>query len=194
MRSIIIAAACALPLVAVAQETQMPRMLKGMEKGQWKVDILEHSQAKGQKLPTMTMCTDQLMKQAKEHPAAKGDRKCKHRMVKDGSDEAVMEIACPERTVTTTMKRESSKSVLTDVRSTGKDPMNMKMRYTYVGPCREGQAAFSYDKNSEQCKKMRSSMAKMDPDKSCANAGANREQCEKTMRQQIAQMKAMCSQ
>jgi hypothetical protein len=195
MRTIIIAAACALPLAALAQEAQMPRMFKGMEKGQWRVDILEHSQARGQKLPAMTMCTDQLMKQSKERqPAAKSDTKCKHRMLKDGSDEAVMEIACPERTVTTTMKRENSKSVLADVKSTGKDPMNMKMRYTYVGACREGQAAFSYDKNSEQCKKMRSSMASMDPAKSCANAGANRTQCESMMREQIAQMKAMCSQ
>jgi hypothetical protein len=32
----------------------------------------------------------------------------------------------------------------------------------------------------------------MDPAKSCSGAGANREQCEKTMRQQMAQMKAMC--
>jgi hypothetical protein len=191
---IIVAAVCALALAALAQDMQMPRMFKGMEKGQWKVETLEHSQAKGQKLPTMTMCTEQLMKQAKEHQgAAKSEQKCKHRMVKDGADEAVMEIACPERTVTTTMKRESSKSVLADIKSTGKDPMNMKMRYTYVGACREGQAAISYDKNSEQCKKIQASVAKMDPARDCASAGAQRAQCEQMMRQQIAQAKAMCN-
>lgn len=191
---IIVAAVCALPLAALAQDMAMPKMFKGMEKGQWKVEMLEHSLAKGQKLPTMTMCTEQLMKQAKEHPgAAKGEQKCKQRMVKDGADEAVMEITCPERTVTTTMKRENSKSVLADVKSTGKDPMSMKMRYSYVGACREGQAAISYDKNSEQCKKVQASVAKMDPAKDCANAGAQRAQCEQMMRQQIAQAKAMCN-
>ena len=191
--AIVVAAVCALPLAAVAQDMPMPRMFKGMEKGQWKVDILEHSQAKGQRMPTMMMCTDNLMKQAKEHQAAaKSERQCKQRMVKDSSDEAVMEIACPERTVTTTMKREGSKSVLADIKSTGKDPMNMKMRYTHVGPCREGQSAMSFDKNSEQCRKMQASMAKVDPAKDCAGAGAQRAQCEQMMRQQIAQAKAMC--
>lgn len=192
--AIMLAAVCALPFAAAAQVTAMPKMFQGMEKGQWKVDILEHSQAKGQKLPTMTMCTEALMKQAKEqHPAAKSDNKCKQRMVKDGSDEAVMEIACPERTVTTTMKRENSKSILADIKSTGKDPMNMKMRYTYAGACREGQSAISYDKNSEQCKKIQASTAKMDPAKDCAGAGAQRAQCEQMVRQQIAQAKAMCN-
>lgn len=191
--AIVVAAACALPLAAAAQVSAMPRMFQGMEKGQWKVDILEHSQAKGQTMPSMTMCTESLMKQAKERPAAKGEQKCKQRMVKDGADEAVMEIACPERTVTTTMKRENSKSVLADIKSTGKDPMNMKMRYTYVGACREGQAAFGLDKNSEQCRKIQASVAKMDPAKDCAGSGAQRAQCEQMMRQQIAQAKAMCN-
>ena len=194
---IIIAAVCALPFaVAVAAEDfPMPRMLKSMDKGQWKVDILEHSEAKpGQKMPAMTMCTDNLMKQAKEHQAAaKSKDKCTQRLLKDGSDEAVMETACPKRTVVTTMKREGSKSVLADIKSTGEHPMNMKMRYTHLGPCREGQAAMSFDKNSEQCKKIQASMANMDPTQRCAGAGANREQCEKMMRQQIAQAKAMCN-
>jgi hypothetical protein len=70
--------------------------------------------------------------------------------------------------------------------------MNMKMRYTYVGACREGQAAIGLDKDSEQCKKIRASAAKMDPAKDCAGAGAQRAQCEQTMRQHAAQMKAMC--
>ena len=69
----------------------------------------------------------------------------------------------------------------------------MKMRYTSIGACSEGQPAFGYDKNSEQCKKMQSAMAQMDPAKNCANAGANRAQCEQQMRQQISQMKSMCS-
>src|SRR5690349_20834336 len=69
--AIAVAAACALPLAAAAQMSAMPRIFQGMEKGQWKVDVLEHSQAKGQRMPSMTMCTESLMKQAKEHPADK---------------------------------------------------------------------------------------------------------------------------
>ena len=193
MKILIIVAACALPLAALAEDPPMPRMLKGMAKGSWRVDMLESSEAKsGQKMPPMTICTDNLMKHSAQKPPAKSE--CKPRLLRDGSDEAVMEMSCPDRTVTTTMKRESAKSILMDVKSTGKGgPHNMKMRYTSIGACREGQPAFGYDKNSEQCKKMQSAMAQMDPAKNCANAGANRAQCEQQMRQQISQMKSMCS-
>jgi len=145
---ILIAAVCALPFAAAdADDFPTPRMLKGMEKGQWKVETLEHSAVKpGQKLPAMTMCIDNLMKQAKEHQAAKGERQCKPRLVMDGSDEAVMEMACPQRTVITTKKRESSKAVLADMQASGDHPAHIKMRYTHLGPCRKGQAAFSRDK------------------------------------------------
>jgi hypothetical protein len=192
--AIVVAAACALPLAALAEDFPMPRMMQGMEKGSWRSEILEHSEAKGQRMPAMTICTDNLMKQAKEHQAAgKGERReCKQRLLKDASDEAVMETTCQDSTVVTTIKRETSKSMLADIKSTGKHPMTMKMRYTYVGACREGQAAMGLDKDSEQCEKIRASVAKMDPAKSCAGAGTNREQCESMMRQQIAQAKAMC--
>jgi hypothetical protein len=193
---LILAAACALPLLAAAADDfPMPRMLKGMEKGQWRMEILENSRAKpGQKMPVMTVCSNNLMEQAKKHEAAKSERKCAHKLLKDSSDEAVMETTCPDRTTTVSMKRESSKSMLTDIQSTrDKEPMHIKMRYTYVGACREGQSTVTFDKNSEQCQKINASVAKMDPAKSCANSGANREQCEKTVRQQIAQAKAMCN-
>ena len=98
-----------------------------------------------------------------------------------------------DNTVVTTMKRESAKSMLADIKATGKHPMTMKLRYTYQGACREGQAAMGMDKDSEQCKKIRESVAKMDPAKSCAGSGSNREQCESMIRQQIAQAKAMCN-
>ncbi len=187
------AAALALPLAALAQDMPTPKMLKGMEKGEWKTEILEHSESrKGQKMPAMTMCVDNLMKQAREQQA-KSESKCTHKILKDASDEAVMEIKCPQRTVTTTMKRESPKSVLTEIKSAGDKPMTMKMRYTHLGPCRPGQAGVGYDKNSEQCQKIQASAAKMDPAKSCAGSGDKRAECESRMRQQIAQMKAMCN-
>ena len=195
MKTVAMLVLCALPLAAFAQDMPVPRLLKGMEKGSWRTEVLEHSEAKGQKLPAMTMCTDNLMKQAQEQQSkGKGEpKKCKQRLLKDEADESVMEITCPDNTVVTTMKRESSKSLLADIKATGKHPMTMKIRYTYQGACREGQAAVGMDKDSEQCKKVRESTAKMDPAKQCANAGANREQCESMMRQQIAQAKAMCN-
>jgi len=156
-RTAIVFVTLALPLTVLAQDVPMPRMLKGMEKGAWRVETLENSAAKGRKLPAMTMCTESLMKQAREQHAAKGERKCTQRLLKDAADESVMEIKCPDTTVTTTMKRESAKSVLADVKATGKHPMTMKMRYTHTGPCREGQAGVSLDKDSEQCRKARAS-------------------------------------
>ena len=196
MRNVAIAAivACALPLAAAAEDVVMPRMLKGMEKGQWRMEFLENSQLKpGQKPPVMTMCTDNLMNAAKDRQAkGKGDRQCTQRLLKDGADEAVMETVCPKRTYTTTLKREGAGSVLAEMKATGEHPMHMKMRYTHVGACRQGQPTMSFDKDSEQCQKIRAATAKMDPAKSCANAGANRDQCEQTMRQRVAQMKAMC--
>jgi hypothetical protein len=193
--AILVAAVLLSPYAIAAEDFPVPRMLKGMEKGQWRSEILEHSGAKpGQTLPAMTICTDNLMQQAKDRkPAAKGERECQPRLIKDGADEAVMETTCPKNTVVTTMKRESAKSVLADIKSTGEHPMKMKLRYTHLGPCREGQAAMTLDKDSEQCKKIRASVAQMDPAKSCGGSGAQREQCEKMMRQQVAQAKAMCN-
>ena len=193
--AIAVAAACALPLAAAAADTPVPRMLKGMEKGSWRTEILEHSEAKpGQKMPAMTICTDNLMQQGKEQQAnAKSEQQCTHRLLKDIADEAVMETTCPKNTVVTTMKRENANSMLADIVAKGDHPMKMKMRYTHLGPCREGQATMSLDKNSEQCKKVQASVAKMDPAKECASAGAQRAQCEQMLRQQIAQAKAMCN-
>jgi hypothetical protein len=192
---IIIAAVGALLLFAVAvaaADMPMPRMLKGMQKGQWRMEMLENSMAKpGQQMPARTICTDNLMKHSAEKSAKS---ECKRRLVKDSADEAVMEMTCPDHTVTATMKRESAKAVLIDVKSAGKGgPHNMKMRYTSLGACREGQATMSYDKNSEQCKKMQSAAAKADPAKDCAGDAAQRAQCEQMIRQRVAQMKAMCN-
>ena len=43
---IMFAAACALPVAALAEDPPMPRMLKGMAKGSWRVDMLENSEGK----------------------------------------------------------------------------------------------------------------------------------------------------
>lgn len=181
---------------AFAQDMPVPKMFQALQgqKGQYQVEFLEGGMKPGgPKPPVMTVCTDNLMKDSAkaEKPQAKPD--CKHRLVKDTGTEAVMESVCKERTTTVTMKREG-KSMLMDVQSTGpRGPQTMKMRYTHLGPCREGQGALSLDRNSEQCNKMREQAAKTDPVKTCAGAGDNRAACEKQMRDAVAQMSAMCS-
>jgi len=184
---------------AFAQDVPVPKMFRGMQgqKGQYQVEILEGGGRAGAgKTPTMTICSDNLMKPpaspaAKDKPRAEPG--CKYRLLKDTADEAVMESTCPDRTSTVTMKREGSKSMLMTMSSTGKSgPQTMKMRYTHLGACREGQGAVSFDKNSEQCRKMREQAAKMDPAKQCARAKSDREACEQRVRDVAKQLSAMC--
>jgi hypothetical protein len=92
-----------------------------------------------------------------------------------------------------TMKREGAKNVLMSVSSTGpRGTQNVKMRYSHLGPCREGQGTVTLDKNSEQCRKIREQAAKTDPIKTCAGLKSDREACEQRMRDAVAQMSAMC--
>jgi hypothetical protein len=181
---------------AFAQDVPVPKMFRGMEgqKGQYQVEILEGGgrATKDGKAPVMTLCTDNLMNSASERAKPRAESDCKHRLLKDTANEAVMESVCKERTTTVTMKREG-KSMLMDISSTGpRGPQTMKMRYTHLGPCREGQGAMTFDKNSEQCTKMKEAAAKMDPAKQCARQKSDRETCEHRVRDAAAQMSAMC--
>ncbi|MND02059.1 hypothetical protein D3C83_213070 [compost metagenome] len=64
-----------------------------------------------------------------------------------------------------TLKRDG-KSVLMDIASkSARGERTMKMRYTHLGPCKEGQGAVSLDKDSEQCRKLRARAERMDPAK-----------------------------
>jgi hypothetical protein len=186
--------AAALP--AIAKDTSpVPKMFRSMQKGQWKVDILESSAATkaGRMMPSMNVCTDNLMHQATSGPGPRAETKCKQRLLKDTADQAVMESICPERTSTVTIKRESAKVMLMEMKSSGpRGPQAMKMRYTYLGACSEGQGAVTFDKNSAQCVQMRAQAAKMDPAKSCAGSGDQRKECEQRMRDMIEKMTAAC--
>ena len=153
---------------AMADTPPVPKVFKGIhgQKGQYEVELLEGA---GKSAPgKMTICTDNLMKPPAggAKSGAKGaDSGCKYRLLKDTADEAVIESTCNERTSTVTVKRESAKSMLMSMQSSGpKGPQTMKMRYTHLGACREGQGTVTLDKNSEQCKKMRERAAKMDPE------------------------------
>jgi len=180
---------------AYAQDMPVPKMFRGMQgqKGQYKVEILEGGgRASAGKTPTMTVCTDNVLKNSSGGDRPRPDSGCKHRLLKDTADEAVMESVCKERTSTVSMKREG-KSMLMTISSAGPGgPQSMKMRYTHLGACREGQGAVSFDKDSEQCRQMKAQAAKMDPAKMCARAKSDREACEQRMRDMAAQMSAMC--
>ncbi|HJY75688.1 MAG TPA: hypothetical protein VKE95_03605 [Burkholderiales bacterium] len=162
-----IAAVCALGFAAAvaADEVLTPKMFKGMQKGQWKAEMLDASfNTSGKPMPTMMVCTDNLLEQQKS--MQKMESGCKRRFVKDTSSEAVIESVCPERTSTTTMKKLNADNVEVTIDSTGKrGPQHMKIHYTHLGACKAGQSTVTFDKNSEQCKKIRDAAAKMkDPD------------------------------
>ena len=179
---------------AFAQDMPVPKMFKGMqgEKGQWKMEILEGGGRAG-KGTTLTLCTDNLMDQAAGRGKPKSESSCKHKLLKDTADEAVVESECKERKSTVTMKREGKSMLMTMESSGPKGPQSMKMRATHLGPCREGQGSMSLDKNSEQCQKLRERAAKMDPAKQCARQKSDREACEQKIRDAAAQISAMCS-
>ena len=194
---IVLAAALALPLSVVAQVTQVPKIFKGLQgqKGQYQVEFLEGTgRAGGKTPPTMTLCTDNLMDQSKGAQKPKAESKCTHKVLKDTSDEAVMETTCPDRTVSTTIKRENAKTFLMTVASKGakSEPQTMRMRYTHLGACRAGQGSVTLDPNSEQCRKIKQQSAAMDPAKQCARQKGDREACEQRIRDAVKQLSSMC--
>ena len=125
---------------AFAQDTPVPKMFKAMQgkKGQYQVEILEGGGRSGPG-SKLSVCTDNLMRTPAPGGKPRAESGCKHRLLKDTADEAVMESACKERTSTVTMMRESADSVHMTISSTGpRGPQEMKLRYTRLGPCREG--------------------------------------------------------
>jgi hypothetical protein len=183
--------------IATAAEPPVPRMFQGMpkDKGQWRMEILElfvDGKRDTRAPPAMTLCTENLMRQSREQRgsgAAKDDPSCTYRLLKDTASEAQMEMVCKDATSRVNMKREGPKTVLMESETTGKRGTTTgKMRYTYEGACREGQAPIGLGRDSEECKQMRAQMGGMDPATACAQAGAGRAACE----QQLRQMLGMC--
>jgi Protein of unknown function (DUF3617) len=197
MKTIVVIAMLVFAPAAFAEDPPIPRMFKGMQaqqKGQYRVEVLESDSGR---TPQMTICTDNLMNSAEKgrsKGASRGDPSCKHRLLKDTADEATMETVCKDRTTTVNMKREGAKSMLMTISSTGdkRGPHNVKMRYTHLGACREGQGAVTLDANSDECRKIKAQAAQMDPAKQCANAKSDRAACEKQMRELRDKMAGMC--
>jgi hypothetical protein len=182
---------------ALAEEPPVPLLFRGFgtDKGQWRMEILE-AEGRGRSMRggmSMTLCTDNLYREARERSQRRGGSECRHRLLKDTPAEMLMESECPERTSRVLMKRENAKSLLMegevkDRRGTS----TMKMRYTYEGACTQDSGMMRFEKDGEACRQMRGQLAQLDPAKSCANAGAQRAGCEARLRAAAEQMAAMC--
>lgn len=127
-----------LPL-AYAQDLPLPKLLQGMpggEKGRWKMEVLEGTGRGASRAGmSMTVCTENVMELAQRREKDNGAA-CRHKLVKDTADEAVMESECKERKRTLTMKRESETSMLLTLESNGpRGAESMKMRSTRRGSC-----------------------------------------------------------
>ena len=148
---------------AFADTPPVPKVFRGLQgqKGQYQVEMLEGAGKSG--MQKMNICTDNLMKPPAQGKGGKrAESNCKYRLLKDTADEATIESTCDGRTSTTNIKRESAKSMLMTMETAGaKGPQTMKMRYTHLGACREGQGAMSLDPNSDQCRQMKEAAAKM---------------------------------
>jgi hypothetical protein len=138
-------AACAALLFAapaLAAEPPVPKLFRDIaaEKGQWRMEILEierDGQAQRPRVPTISLCTDNVLKPRQERGAARAA--CTYRLEKDTADEAVIESTCPDRTSRVALQREGANSVRMQVESHGsRGPARMKTRFTYEGACREG--------------------------------------------------------
>ena len=127
---------------ALAQEMTAPKVFEGLDgqKGEYRLQILERVPAAESRRPReITLCTDNLWQSVRRaEKRATRDPDCKHRLLKDTREQAVIESVCKERTSTVTLTRESAKNVLMDIASSGaRGERRMKMRYTHLGDCGE---------------------------------------------------------
>lgn len=173
---------------------QVARGMPDMGKGQWKIDILEG----GGGIPRSgSICLESLAQMARgpmsrQQSAAEAPSRCDSRIIENTSARGVVESACPEGTVRTTIMRDGDRAFLMNAEGTRHGhPVSMKARYSYEGPCQAGDGPVSMGKDSPECRKMRA-MGGMDPATACANAGAHRKMCEDQLRQSLEQMRAMC--
>ena len=124
---------------ALAQDMPVPKVLQGMQaeqKGRWQMEVLEGG-GRARKGMAITLCTDNLVDQAAGRSQPKDESSCRHKLVKDTAEEAVVESECKDRKSTVSLKRDG-KSMLIGMESDGpKGPQSMKMRATHLGPCRE---------------------------------------------------------
>lgn len=181
---------------ALADEPPVPQLFRGIgaEQGQWRMEILE-AEGRGRTIRggmAITLCTDNLYRDARERASRRGRGDCQFRLLKDTPDEALMESECPDGTSRISMKREGANSLLMQAEVSGRrGASTMKARYTHEGACTAQSTTMRFDKDSEACRQLRAQLAQMDPDQQCARA-AQRADCEARMRAAAEQMAAMC--
>jgi hypothetical protein len=182
---------------ALAEEPPVPLLFRGIgpDKGQWRMEIL-HAEGRGRTIrggmAAVSLCTDNLYREARERGARQGRKDCQVRVLRDTPDEALTETECPDSTSRVSMKREGPKSMLMHAEVSGpRGPSTMTMRYTYEGACTAASGTMRFDKDSDACRQMREQLAQMDPAKSCADA-AQRAECEARVGAAREQMAAMC--
>jgi hypothetical protein len=130
-------------LDSLAQEIALPKVFKGLDgrQGEYKVELLERLPAAkdARRAPAMSLCTNNLWDSAKRaEKRATRDPHCKHRLLKDTAEEAVIESVCKERTSTVTLTRETADSLRMDIASDGaRGERKLKIRYTRIGECGE---------------------------------------------------------
>ena len=173
---------------------EVARGMPDMGKGQWKIDILEG----GGGLPRSgSICLESLAQMARgpmgnQRSPAQASGRCDNRIVENTNARGVVESACPEGTVRTTIVRDGERAFLMHAEGASHgQPVSMKARYSYEGPCQAGGSPAGVGRGGPECEKMRA-MAGMDPAAACANAGAHRKMCEDQLRQSLAQLQAMC--
>ena len=172
---------------------EISRGMPNMGKGQWSISILQG----GGGIPRSgSICLERLEQMAgsmgRPQTGGQAEARCTNRIIQNSATRGVIESACPEGTVRTTITRDGSQAFLMHADGTSHgQPVSMKARYAYEGPCKEGESPLGISKDSEQCQKMRA-MAGMDPAQACAGAGAHRKMCEDQLRQSLAQMRSMC--
>ena len=173
---------------------EVARGMPNMGKGQWKIDILEGAGG----LPRSgSICLESLAQMAQGHTAQpqsadQAPSRCDNQIVENTASRGVVESACPEGTVRTTIMRDGDRAFLMQAEGTRHgQPVSMKARYAYEGPCQAGDAPGGIGRDSPECQKLRA-MGSMDPAAACASAGPHRKMCEDQLRHSMAQMRAMC--
>ena len=191
---------------AFAADAPVPRVMSDalIDKGSWRVEVLE---APGrdpkvmQALGGATLCTSAAEAMTRNRPPAGGSStadkpQCTRKMLEDGTDRAVVEVACTgaqPSTMKSTIVRVAPRSYEISTETTTArrpEPVTMRMKMSYAGPCTAQDAAVRLDQDSPACVQMAGQLAQMDPAK--CPPGAGNAQCVESMTAARARMQAMC--
>lgn len=182
---------------AAAAEMPVPKVMSDapMAEGSWRMEVVEMPGVDKSALAggAMTVCQTAAQAMARDS-ASREKSRCEMKLIEDSPTQAVMETRCGtgagnRSTITRVAPRSYAVSVQ-DLAKPGAAPTRMKM--SYVGVCSAKDSVISMGKDSAACQKARAQLAKLDPAKDCAKAGAQRAQCEQMAQQSRQSIEAMC--